>query len=102
MEFIESPFFTKIIYKYLTDQEYRALQWELALRPEFGDIIPQSGGIRKIRWGVEGRGKRGGVRVIYYYQSLDEQIWLLTVYAKNEAENISGHLLRKIKEELLK
>lgn len=101
MEFIESPKFTQIIYDYLSEDEYRALQWELTLHPEVGDLISNSGGIRKIRWGLAGRGKRGGIRVIYYYKSLDAQIWLLTVYAKNELENIPVHILKKIKEELL-
>lgn len=63
-------------------------------------MIPGSGGLRKIRWAGKGRGKRGGVRVIYYYKNSEGQIWLLTIYAKNEDENIPVSILKKIKEGL--
>jgi mRNA-degrading endonuclease RelE of RelBE toxin-antitoxin system len=100
MEYIESPLFSKLVGSYLEDEEYAAFQWELALHPEKGDLIPGSGGLRKIRWAGKGRGKRGGVRMIYYYKNQEGQIWLLTIYAKNEDENIPLAILRKIKEEL--
>ncbi len=102
MEFIESPIFTKYISSYLKDDEYSFLQWHLALYPESGDLIPQSGGLRKVRWMTASRGKRRGIRIIYYYHPLKSQIWLLTIYAKNETENISTNILRKIREELEK
>lgn len=101
MEFVESPIFSKVIYDYLSEEEYMALQWYLALHPDAGDIIPNSGGLRKVRWAAKGQGKRGGIRTIYYHKSSKGQIWLLTVYAKNELENIPSHILRKIKEELI-
>ncbi|MHB1941558.1 MAG: hypothetical protein ACYCP0_00670 [Acidiferrobacteraceae bacterium] len=66
MEFIEAPPFTRLVHKYLADDEYAALQWALTLRPEAGAVIPGSGGIRKLRWAGKGHGKRGGLRVIYY------------------------------------
>lgn len=100
MEYIESPLFSKIVGSYLEEDEYAAFQWDLALHPEKGDLIPGSGGLRKIRWAGKGKGKRGGVRVIYYYKNREGQIWLLTIYAKNEAANIPVAILRKIKEEL--
>lgn len=100
MEYIESPLFSKIINSYLEDEEYAAFQWDLALHPEKGDVIPGSGGLRKVRWAGKGRGKRGGVRVIYYYKNREGQIWLLTIYAKNEDENIPVSILKRIKEEL--
>lgn len=100
MEYIESPLFSKLINSYLEDEEYAAFQWDLALHPEKGDVIPGSGGLRKVRWAGKGRGKRGGVRVIYYYKNREGQIWLLTIYAKNEDENIPVSILKKIKEEL--
>ncbi len=100
MEYIESPLFSKLIGTYLKDEEYAALQWDLALHPEKGDLIPGSGGLRKIRWFGKGRGKRGGVRIIYYYKNRQGQIWLLTIYAKNEDENIPLSILKRIKEEL--
>ncbi|MBI5328327.1 MAG: transcriptional regulator [Deltaproteobacteria bacterium] len=102
MEFIESPLFTRIISNYIDDTEYAAMQIELALRPEAGSIIPGSGGLRKIRWAGKGKGKRGGLRVIYYWQARKGEIWMLTVYAKNEAEDIPISVLRDIKKEVEK
>jgi mRNA-degrading endonuclease RelE of RelBE toxin-antitoxin system len=99
MEFIESPIFSKLLKNYLTDEEYNALQWELLCRPDAGKIIPGSGGLRKIRWQAPGRGKSGGYRVIYYWLSVKDEIWLLTIYAKNEAESIPAHILKAIKKE---
>lgn len=100
MEFIEAPLFTRLVHKYLTDDEYSALQWALALRPEAGAVIPGSGGIRKLRWAGKGHGKRGGLRVIYYWRNREGQILLLTLYAKNEAEDIPLHLLRELRKEI--
>jgi len=100
MEYIESPLFNKLVGTYLKDEEYAAFQWDLALHPEKGDLIPGSGGLRKIRWFGKGRGKRGGVRIIYYYKNREGLIWLLTIYAKNENDNISLAILKRIKEEL--
>jgi hypothetical protein len=99
LTFVETKLFTKLVQEYLSDDEYSALQRSLIANPEAGAIIPGSGGIRKLRWGVAGRGKRGGVRVIYL-RSRHGQIWMLTVYAKNVSESIPAHLLKKIKEEI--
>ena len=73
----------------------------LAGFPEAGDIVPRSGGIRKIRWSRKGQGKRGGVRVIYFNQLNNGLIWLLTIYAKSHTENIPAHILKALKEELI-
>jgi len=100
MEFIEAPIFTRLVHEYLDDDEFSALQWALALRPEAGAVIPGGGGIRKLRWGSKGRGKRGGLRVIYYWRSRAGQIWLLTLYAKNEAKDIPPAMLRALKKEI--
>ena len=100
MEFIEAPLFTRRVHDYLTDDEYAALQWALALRPEAGAVIPGSGGIRKLRWAGKGHGKRGGLRVIYYWRDSKGEVWLLTLYAKNEAENIPLHVLRELRKEI--
>jgi len=100
LTFIETRLFTSLIQQYLADDEYSALQQALITRPDAGDVIRGSGGVRKLRWGVAGRGKRGGVRVIYYLMSRRDEIWMLTVYAKNEEASIAGHILRKIKEEI--
>ncbi|RIK22096.1 MAG: transcriptional regulator [Chloroflexi bacterium] len=100
MEFIETTIFTKLIYTYLSDDEYVALQGHLLKYPETGKIVPGSGGVRKLRWTISGKGKRGGVRVIYYFKKQDDEIWLLTIYSKSETENIPSHILRQIAEEI--
>jgi mRNA-degrading endonuclease RelE of RelBE toxin-antitoxin system len=97
-EFIETPFFTKAIARYLDDEDYAKLQAYLNEHPEIGAIVPSSGGVRKMRWAAEGRGKRGGLRVIYYLVLRRGQIWMLTVYGKNVHENIPAHLLKRMRE----
>ena len=98
--FIEAPNFSRLIHDYLDDAEYASLQWSLALHPESGDVIPGSGGVRKVRWKSKGGGKRGGVRVIYYWRNHAGEIWLLTIYAKNEAANIPAGILRQLRQEI--
>ena len=100
LTFIETKLFTSLVQQYLADDEYAALQQALVTTPDAGDLIRGSGGVRKLRWGVAGRGKRGGVRVIYYLRSHQDEIWMLTVYAKSEEASIPGHVLKKIKEEI--
>ncbi len=82
-EFVETSLFSKIAGRYLSDDELADLQAYLGEYPESGDVIRGSGGIRKLRWQARGRGKRGGVRIIYYLKLARGQIWLLTLYAKN-------------------
>jgi len=98
--FVESKLFTRLVGDYLSDDEYAELQVALAEAPERGAIVRGSGGVRKLRWAQPGRGKRGGIRVIYYAKTREGVIWMLTIYAKNEEQNIPAHVLRKIKEEL--
>ena len=100
MEFIETSVFTKLIYTYLTDDEYVGLQGFMLKYPEAGNLVPGSGGVRKLRWAITGKGKRGGVRVIYYFKKQDNEIWLLTIYSKSQVENIPAHILRQIAEEI--
>jgi hypothetical protein len=102
MEFIEAPAFTKYVYDYLSEDDYANLQIYLFLHPESGDIIPGSGGIRKLRWALpeKNKGKRGGARVIYYFKKQDGEIWLLTIYIKGEVENISAYMLKQIAKEI--
>lgn len=100
MEFIETSLFTKLVYEYLTEAEYIGFQNFLFYSPESGVVVPGSGGVRKVRWKVKGRGKRGGVRVIYYFKKQNDEIWLLTIYQKNELENISADVLRQIAKEI--
>ena len=98
--FVETKLFTALVPQYLSDDEYAELQQALIAAPEAGDVIRGSGGVRKLRWRVAGRGKRGGVRVVYYLRTQQGQIWMLTLYAKNEAHSIPAHVLKKIKEEI--
>ena len=98
--FVETKLFTKLVQQYLTDDEYATLQQSLIVNPEAGDVIPGSGGVRKLRWGVAGRGKRGGLRVIYFLRLRQGEIWMLTLYAKSVADNIPAKVLKKIKEEI--
>ncbi|NLF52214.1 MAG: transcriptional regulator [Leptolinea sp.] len=100
MEFIEATLFTKYVYEYLTEEEYTGLQVFLANHPEMGALVPGSGGVRKIHWSIKGKGKRGGVRVIYYFKKSEKEIWLLTIYQKNEIESIPAHVLRLIAREI--
>ena len=98
--FIETKVFTKLVEDYLTDDEYSKLQWFLASDPEAGPVIPDTGGVRKLRWHAPGRGKRGGYRIIYYVKRADGVIWMLTMYPKNVRENIPANILRQIREEI--
>jgi hypothetical protein len=92
MEFIESPVFTRLLADYLDEERYRALQNELAGNPEAGDLMPGTGGFRKIRWADSrrGKGRRGGLRIIYYYFLSDQQIWMMTLYGKDEAADLTA------------
>ena len=98
--FIETRLFTRLVQEYLDDDEYRELQKVLMNNPETGNIIPGSGGLRKVRWRAPGRGKRGGYRVIYYARLKQGVILMLTMYPKNVAENIPAHVLRRIRKEV--
>jgi hypothetical protein len=91
MEFIEAPAFTRYVSDYLADDEYRELQKALAANPELGDVMPGTGGFRKVRWRdpSRGKGRRGGLRIIYYYFSTERQIWLMTLYSKDEAPDLT-------------
>lgn len=98
MIFIETPIFTKRLRELLDDDSYAEFQRQLALRPESGDIIEGTGGIRKIRVATSGRGKRGGSRVIYYHFTAAAQIALLMIYPKNEKDNLSQAECRALKQ----
>jgi hypothetical protein len=101
MVIIETPLFTRIIGELMSDDAYRQLQEALIERPEKGDLIPGSGGLRKVRWKLEGQGQRGGVRIIYYWVATDEQLRMLYAYAKSKQENLTPEqltALRKIVE----
>lgn len=93
MIFIETSIFTKEIKRLLPDDEYRALQGALMLRPDAGDLIRGSGGLRKIRWNLPGQGKRGGLRVIYYWET-PAVIYMLLPYGKTEQADLTPDQLK--------
>jgi hypothetical protein len=102
MVFIESPIFTADAMELLSDEEYAELQEHLTHRPDAGDLITQTGGLRKVRWRVEGSGKRGGVRVIYYHAVAQEQIRMILIYRKGTKDNLTPRekaVLRKMNAE---
>ena len=98
MEFFETSIFTKLIQKLISDEEYHLLQLQLSVRPESGDIIKGSGGIRKLRWAGSRRGKRDGIRVIYYYITEDEQIYMLYAYPKSNKDDLTSDQLKQLKQ----
>ena len=98
MVFIEASLFTKKLKDYLNDEQYNALQSLLMENPVTGVLIPGTGGLRKIRWSLKGKGKRSGVRVIYYWQKSEYQICLLTIYAKNEMKDLSASDKKALKQ----
>ena len=103
MEFIETTVFTRAILALLSDDEYRLLQTELMENPERGDLIRQGGGIRKVRFAAQGKGKSGGIRVIYYWLKDDGQIYMLLAYPKSKKDTLSDQetaILRDLVKEL--
>jgi hypothetical protein len=94
MRFIETPIFTRAILELLDDQDYQSLQLALLYRPERGAVIRGSGGLRKVRWPLPGQGKRGGLRVIYFWDDASETFYMLYAYPKNEQEDLTAQQLR--------
>jgi mRNA-degrading endonuclease RelE of RelBE toxin-antitoxin system len=94
--FVETTLFTKLLGDYLTDDEYRQFQTHLIAHPDAGSVIRGSGGVRKVRWRSAGRGKSGGVRVIYYRAVSEDRIFLLTLYGKAEKDDLSAADLRRV------
>jgi mRNA-degrading endonuclease RelE of RelBE toxin-antitoxin system len=98
--FIESKIFERELPYYLDDEQYRQLQDFMIENPEAGDVVPRSGGVRKLRWGTQGKGKRGGVRIIYYAKYHPKEMWMLAIYAKSKQTNAPAHILKQLKEEM--
>jgi len=99
MEIVETRIFTKRILEILDDENYRLLQLALIADPARGVVIPGNGGLRKLRWRVQGKGKRGGVRIIYYWAVGKKTIVMLFAFKKNEISDLSPaqvSALRKI------
>jgi hypothetical protein len=97
MEFIETPIFTKAALDLLPDEHYRKLQAHLTEHPDDGAIIQDSGGLRKIRWAVKNQGKRGGVRVIYYWVVNLDLIYMIYVYSKTDQDDLTSRQLKALR-----
>ncbi len=97
---VETSRFVRLSERFWNEADRMEFIDYIAVSPDAGDVVPGTGGLRKIRWGQGGRGKRGGVRVIYYNQLDNGEAWLLLVYDKTIQENIAAHILRQIKEEI--
>lgn len=97
LELIETPVFSRQADAVLAEAEYVALQWQLLLWPGSGVLIPGSGGLRKLRWGGAGRGKRGGIRVIDHWDREAARVTLLLLYAKNERDTLTLRELRVLR-----
>ena len=98
---METQVFYRRVQQYMDDDDYAELQMFLALRPGAGKLIKGSGGLRKLRWGGSGRGKRGGLRVIYYWWVAQDRISLLLAYPKNERDDLTADQLKLLKNQLL-
>jgi len=94
MRFIETPVCTRAVVELLDDEQYRSLQVALLLRPELGPVIPRGGGLRKVRWALKGSGKRGGIRLIYFWDEPSETFYLLYAYRKNKQEDLTAQQLK--------
>lgn len=98
VEFIETSVFTRQIGELLTDAQYQDLQRDLLVNPEGGAVIRKSGGLRKLRWSGSGRGKRGGIRVIYYYLIKQGNVLMLFAYPKSHQDDLSKDQLKVLKQ----
>jgi hypothetical protein len=97
---VETPTFVKLVDKLLDESERASLASFIAANPESGSVVPGSGGVRKLRWGLPGLGKQGGARVIYFNRLANGEVWLLLIYGKSARENIPAQILKSIKEEI--
>ena len=99
---VETSVFHRLWPHYWTEEQRGSFAAYISKHPLAGDVVPQSGGLRKVRWGRQGSGKSGGVRVIYYLQTYEGQIVLLTIYTKSETDNVTGAKLKAIRRALEK
>jgi hypothetical protein len=93
----ESTLFTRYVDTLLTDDEYAELQWTLVHNPKMGDVIQGTGGLRKVRWAAQGKGKSGGVRVIYYYLSARNQLRMVLIYRKGVKDDLNAQEKKELK-----
>ncbi len=98
MVIVETPVFTRQVQDYLTDEDYRLLQVALVNRPNLGAVIRGTGGLRKVRWNLPGKGKRGGARVIYYWAVSHDQLLMLFMYPKNVRDDLTPAQLKILRQ----
>ncbi|MHB1095966.1 MAG: type II toxin-antitoxin system RelE/ParE family toxin [Gemmatimonadaceae bacterium] len=98
LQILETSLFTRQVLELLSAEEYRLLQMTLIMRPDAGAVIPGSGGLRKLRWALPGRGKRGGARVIYFWRTREQQILLLYIYQKNLQATLTPAQLKALRQ----
>ena len=98
MVIVETTLFTRQVQDLLFEETYRDLQIEIVKRPNAGVLIPGGGGLRKLRWGYQGQGKRGGLRIIYYWAVQQDQLLMLLIYPKNVQDNLSPSQLRTLRQ----
>jgi hypothetical protein len=96
MRFVETPVFTTALQRHLADDDYRRLQIALMLRPAQGPLLKGSGGLRKVRWARAGAGKRGGLRVIYYWAPAEQTFYMLYAYTKGEQGDLTPAQIRAL------
>jgi hypothetical protein len=97
MLIIETSAFTRRIQALLSDDDYSRLQDWLVRHPDAGDVMPEGGGIRKLRWAVAGRGKQGGARIIYFWAVSPQHLFMLRAYAKNERADLTRQELKALR-----
>ncbi len=97
---VETTLFQRLWPYYWTEDERGTFAAFIAAHPNTGDVVPGSGGIRKVRWGRSGSGKSGGVRIIYFVRNAEGEIVLLTLYTKSKTDNLTGHQLKEIRRAL--
>jgi len=102
MVIVETSVYTRLVCQLMEDEQYRKLQLVLIDNPKAGAVIPGSGGLRKVRWNLAGQGKRGGLRVIYYWTGALNEIYMLYVYSKNVRSDLSREQLRQLKQVVMK
>lgn len=96
MIIVETYVFTKLITELLSDEDFRRLQLALLLRPTLGVVVPGGSGLRKVRWSQPGRGKRGGLRVLYYWDADADRIYMIYVYEKTKSSDLSKSQLKEL------
>jgi mRNA-degrading endonuclease RelE of RelBE toxin-antitoxin system len=99
--FVETPIFTRRVQEYMDDEGYADMQAFLSERPDAGNLIRGTGGMRKLRWAGSGRGKRGGLRVIYYWWVAKDRISLLLVYPKSEQDDLTAAQMKQLSSQLM-